>query len=136
MNTKTTLVGLCLVCAALFAMPAIASAFPAHIDKVEAFTVGKVAGNETMILESSDGSKFECHGGITGSGAFETTTTGWIELAIHKCTTVIFGSTVSCTTHPGTAETITTTKLTFHKISTPVLGTLITPNHTTGVFAH
>jgi hypothetical protein len=134
MSKKMMLLALSVVSAALFALPAIASATPAHIDKAENFTV---AGGAAAVLETTTGETITCAAGVTGSGSFENTTTGTINLKFHKCTTVVFGFKVACTTSGEPSETIATTALPFHLImiaaNTP--GVLITPN-ASGSFAH
>jgi len=141
MTKRMMLLALSVVSAILFALPAIASATPAHISATESFTVEKGAV-ETTILETSSGEKMECTKGVTGSGTWHSTTTGTVTLEFNDCTVVTPFGTLGCTTHAaegGTpvANQIRTTELEFHLImiapNTP--GTLLTPA-AGGVFAH
>ena len=142
MSKKMMLLALSVVSAALFALPTVASATPAHISATENFTVSPGA-IQTVELETTAGEKYSCHGGRTGSGSWHSTTTGTMQLEYHGCTAqTVFGN-LTCTTHAsegGTpvSGTVSTTKLPFHLITianhTP--GILITPNSETNVFAH
>jgi len=123
MNKKMMLLALSVVSAALFALPAVASATPAHISATENFTI---SGTETVTLEDDGGAKVECHSGVSGSGSFENTTTGTINLTFSGCTS----SGISCNSSGAAAGTIVTTALPFHLVmlaaNSP--GVLITPN--------
>lgn len=132
------LLALSVVTAALFALPPVASATPAHITPIGNFTVTKGASKETATLHTAGGEKVECHKGVTGSGSFENSTTGTLNLEFHDCTSSGF----TCTSHAseggtGISGTISTTPLPLHLImvekSKP--GVLLTPN-ASGFFAH
>lgn len=125
MNKKMMLLALSVVSAALFALPAVASATPAHINAPEAFTI---SGTETVTLEQDDGLKVECHAStsVTGSGNFENTTTGTIQLLFHGCTS----SGINCNSEGQPSGTITTTVLPFHLVTLSGKGgVLITSNN-------
>lgn len=121
MSKKMMLLALSVAVAALFALPAVASATPAHISATENFTV---TSTTPTFLEDKNGSKVVCSKGVTGNGTFENTTTGSINLTFHGCRSV--EPNVAC----GTEETIVTTTLPFHLISLAANspGVLITPN--------
>lgn len=130
MSKKIMLLALSVVSAALFALPAVAAATPAHLSATSTFTVSKGAV-ETVELETVEGEKVQCHAGVSGTGNFENTTTGTLNLLFHGCTTsTIFGN-LNCTSTGQPSGTIATTTLPFHLISkvsgsgTP--GVLITP---------
>jgi len=145
MSKKMMLLALSVVSAVLFALPAVASATPAHISATEPFTVAKGLVSEKGILETTGGEKIECLKGVSGEGSWHSTTTGTLTLEFHECTApTIFGN-LTCTTrtseggtNPESAGTIRTTNLEFHMImiaaNTP--GVLITPDTATNVFAH
>jgi len=136
------LLALSVVSAILFALPAIASATPAHISATEPFTVEKGAV-ETGVLETTGGEKVECTKGLTGSGTWHSTTTGTVTLEFNECKAITPFGNLACTTHAaegGTpvANQIRTTELEFH-LGIDASGNiiiLITPDTTTGVFAH
>ncbi|HEU4461211.1 MAG TPA: hypothetical protein VFR75_01335 [Solirubrobacterales bacterium] len=143
MSKKMMLLALSVVSAALFALPAIASATPAHISATENFTVSKGAA-ETAELETTGGEKVQCHKGVTGSGSWHSTTTGTLTLEFHECTTASPFGNLTCTTRtteggtsPETAGTIRTTHLEFHLITIAANspGVLITPSAGTNHFA-
>jgi hypothetical protein len=130
MSKKMMVLAFLVVSAALFALPAVAAATTAHLSATSIFTVSKGAV-ETVEFETTEGERLQCHGGVSGSGKFETTTTGTLNLTFHGCTTsTIFGS-LTCTSAGQASGTIVTTTLPFHLISkvngsgTP--GVLITP---------
>lgn len=132
MSKKTMLLALSVISAAFFVLPALASATPAHIDATEAFNVKET----NRVVLQTEGQRIECHGGMSGSGSFESTTTGTLTLAYHGCTVAVIGQHVSCTTHSQPSGTITTESLSFHliNIANHSPGVLVTPNN--GVFAH
>jgi hypothetical protein len=142
MSKKMMLLALAAVSAAMFAMPAVASATPNHISATTAFTVHGPAGALNTTTEST---KTVTCTTMTGSGAFTTTTGGTLSLTWHGCQTLVFGFPVSCTsTSPagGSSGTITTTPLTFDLITTDKKeagvepnGILVTPP-AGGQFAH
>ncbi len=109
MSKKIMLLALAAVSAAMFALPAVASATPNHIDKVTTFSIHGGEGN----LSTTDGKTVTCTT-TTGNGTFITTTVGTMNLTFHGCSTVVLGFKVNCTsTNPagGTTGTIKTTPL-------------------------
>jgi len=136
MNKRMMLLALAAVSAAVFALPAVASATSNHINQAPiAFTVHGGAGN----LSTTSGSTINC-GTTTGTGNFTTTTSGTLNLTFGPhCTTTVFGVSVTCTsTSPEEPSgSISTTPLTFHliKLDTGGNGILVTPP-AGGAFAH
>ena len=132
---KSLLLALAAVSAALLAVPAFASAQTAHIDVAEGFTFSGGAStlNETGGLTIKGT-------GISGSGTFTNTTTGTATIAFTGVTESIFGTKCGSTAqgHTESSGVVTTTELTFHLImlATNKPGILLTPNASTGVFAH
>lgn len=127
MNKKIMLLALAAVSAAMVALPAAASATPAHISQIDTFTVTGGAGQ----LTRTDGTHVSCSG-VGGSGSFETTTTGKVSLTFTGCKNNLG---FNCTTSPDTAGTITANNLPFHLITLPEAGgmpkkggVLITPD--------
>jgi hypothetical protein len=118
------------VSAALFALPAVAAATSAHLSATSTFTVSKGA-TETVELETAGGEKVQCHAGVSGSGSFENTTTGSLNLVFHGCTMTFMTLHLNCTSSGQPAGAIATTTLPFHLISTVsgsgTPGVLITP---------
>jgi len=126
MKHKTILFALAAVSAAMFALPAGASAGGWHIDPAGvAFTV---AGGHT-ILTAPPNENVTCTS-VSGTGSYDagSKTTGTIQLTFHGCKASFF----ACTSAGQSSGTIKTTALTFHNIyygpnkTTP--GVLITPN--------
>ena len=143
MTKRMMLLALSIVSAVVFALPAIASATPAHISATENFTVSKGAAVGNFVWETTAGERTECLNGVTGSGNWHSTTTGTLTLEFNECRAVTPFGNLNCTTHSaegGTpvANQIRTTVLEFHLImiepNRP--GILLTPNTDTGVFAH
>lgn len=141
---KKSILALVAVCAAMFALPAVASAGVWHLEPEngepsQGFTVAAGGTAKLLTVNSSDAvtSEIDCTS-VDGSGEYETTTTGTLNLVFHGCTTTIpiFGK-VNCTTSGKTTGTIETTTLPFHNVlihaGTP--GVLITPA-ADGTFAH
>ena len=134
MKKKTMLLALAAVSAALFALPAVASAGTWHLEPTSNFTI---AGG-TAQLTSSLGT-ISCTS-VTGTGKYDagSTTTGKIELTFHGC---FLGATECQGTNPATTPgTITTTELPFHNVVLDVtaggvkdIGVLITPGNVTNV---
>jgi len=126
----------------MFALPSVASAklktwdltYPGH-------TTGKsitfnVDGTTATTLKTH-ADTIECTD-VSGTGKYTTTTTGTLNLTFHGCADKATG--VSCKSG-ATNGTIDTTELAFHNVYVDHNGTtgaavLITPNPTTGVFAH
>jgi hypothetical protein len=101
MTKKMTLLALAAACAAMFALPSVASAGEWTLDRDatdQSFTISGAAG--TLTAESlSDGSTLtvECTG-TTGSGSYSSATTGTMALKFTGCKNT--GIAVSCTS-PG-----------------------------------
>lgn len=141
MSKKIILLALAAVSmVAAFALPAAAMAedVPLHVVPKPEGTK-KVDGVGNAELTGSFGT-VKCTSS-EGTAKFATTTTGTFEQTFHGCE--LFGT--KCTTEgQATAGTITTTELPFDLLTvehTPANGTsgpgiLVTPNPTTGVFAH
>jgi hypothetical protein len=133
MSKKMMLLAISVVSAAFFVMPAVASATSAHLSATSAFTV---TPNGVTELETTGGEKITCSGGVKGSGAFQTTTTGTLSLTFHGCKAFGFAN---CTTAGQPEGTIATTALSVHLITPEPkgqhAGVLITPP-TGGSFAH
>jgi hypothetical protein len=130
MNKKMMLLALAAVSAAMFALPAVASAGAPEVE-----CGGVVCGNFTAhggtgTLASTNGLAVECTGN-TAEGKYETKTTGSIKLVFTGCRDEIFN--VPCS-NTATSGKIETTVLSFHSIYTTdnktTPGTLVTPNGT------
>jgi hypothetical protein len=145
MSKKIILLALAAASMAGFALPATAMAVeedvPLHVvPKPEGPKTTDGVGNAT--LTGSFGT-VTCTAS-SGKATFESTTTGTFEQTFTGCTLNGTGGTGPCTTEGLASGTITTTELPFHLLTvehTPANGTkgpgvLITPNKTTGVFAH
>lgn len=130
---RAMLLALATACVAVFALPAMASAGVWHVDKAPL----KFSGNGgTATLTPTTGTIVDCST-VAVEGEYETTTTGWVIFTFHNCRAeTLF--TPACTSPEQPSGTIQTTKLTFHNIllKDNVPGILLTPNHTTNVFAH
>ncbi|HKO37919.1 MAG TPA: hypothetical protein VJU14_06090 [Solirubrobacterales bacterium] len=137
MSKKMMLLALSVVSAAMLAMPALASALPAHIDATSTFSVS----GGVSVLQEKEGSASNGTG-IGGSGAFTNTTTGTLNLTFTGVTAGPTPSGINCGStaqgHTEASRVVTTTPLEFHliMIATNRPGILITPNAATGVFAH
>ena len=108
---------------AMLALPAFASALPAHLDSApaNAFTVhGGVSELSRVGGGGTTGTT------TTGKGSFENTTTGTVKLTFHHVTAA---NTFNCTTSGQATGTVTTTELPFHLVmlATNKPGILITP---------
>jgi predicted secreted Zn-dependent protease len=91
MNKKLLSPVLAALSAAMFALPAVASAELAHIDKTGAFTVSGGAGNLTRPAGNNVGGT-----GVTGIGSFTATTTGKLTLTY----TGVKSTSLGCTARP------------------------------------
>jgi hypothetical protein len=112
---------LAVVSAALFALPAVASAQSWHISQTTAFSVTGAGGN----LSTVSGTTVSCSS-TTGSGSFSTTTEGSVSLIFHGCLT---GGFFSCTTPGQSAGTITVSnKFDGIMVATNKPGVLLTPS--------
>jgi len=138
MSKKMMLLALSAVCAALFALPAVASANPpAHLEglKDTSFTVHAGPGS----LSTTGGETVTCTT-TTGGGKLETTTTGSLSLIFHGCKAKTPFGELTCTTSGQSSGTIATTALSFHLISgatsTARPFILVTPNAATATYAH
>jgi hypothetical protein len=106
---KLMLLALAAVCA-LLALPSFASANPVHVSATGNFTVH---GGPSK-LERTDGN-FTHGTTVTGTGSFENTTTGTVELTFHGVTSDSAGGSCASTGQP--AGTVKTTKLPFHLVT-------------------
>lgn len=103
---------------AMFALPAVASATPAHISATSNFTLNNGGAS---FLSSAGGSTIHC-GTVSGSGAFTSTTGGSITLTFSStCRTTIFGFDVHCTNNEFSGD-IVTTALPFDLVMLPIIG--------------
>jgi hypothetical protein len=117
------MMALAFACAALFALPATASAQTAHLSATTTFSVTGSGGT----LTSTSGTSINCTS-TTGSGTFSTTTSGSVSLLFHGCNAFGF----PCTS-PGHSSGTITTSNSFNGImvsagtSTGKAGILLTP---------
>lgn len=127
------LLSLATVSAGLLALPAFASALPAHISATTELSVSGGTGE----LKTTSGLSIHCSSLSNLGGAFTTTTTGTVRLAFHGCTDKTFG--LHCQTTGQPTGTITlgavAAPLEFHLImvehpagAAKRPGILITPN--------
>jgi|SRR6476620_6593473 len=128
MSKKMMALGLAVACAALFALPAAASAQVWHLSETVGFTVTGSGGTMT----TTEGASVQCTS-TTGSGSFSTTTSGFLSLTFHGCTGP-FG--FACTTAGQSSGTIALSN-SFNGImvtstaSTKDPGVLLTPTGST-----
>jgi hypothetical protein len=142
MSKKMIVLALSVVSAAMFALPAAASANFLHISNgTETFTIKGGTGT----VSTASGTTIHC-AEVTGSGKYETTTTGTLQITLGPtCTTTLFGVTDHCQSeaqgapHNFATETgiIRSTTLPFHLVTdeNKVPALLLTPN-ASGAFAH
>jgi hypothetical protein len=132
MRNKTILLALAAVSAALFALPAVASAGEWEIDtasgKFPTFTAASI-GNTTLTQDGSN-SKVTCTKSV-GTGKYTTKTTG-VELTL-TFTGCTLGTGNDCTTAGQAAGTIKTTDLTFHNIMIEKTGAVGVANGRPGI---
>jgi hypothetical protein len=128
MSKKMMLLALAAVSAAMFALPAVASAGTWDIEPANgSSTINFTVSGGTAQLTTSGGNPVHCTS-ISGKGHYSSKTGGTINLTFHGCTTSTIFGTVSC----GSSGTITTTTLAFDNVhleaakTTP--GILITSN--------
>jgi outer membrane protein W len=124
MNKKIMMLALAAVSAAMFALPAVASAEHVHISAIGEFGVTGGAGT----LTRADGNNVTGTG-VTGKGKFTTTTTGGdLTLTFTGAKSSSLG--VHCQTTTTPTGIIHTTELEFHLITVTknVPGILITSN--------
>ncbi len=137
MNKKMMLLALAAVSAAMFALPAMASAGTWHFEKAGGIKVNTFTGTGGVSEWTTTNGLTLKATSTTVHGEFETTTTGTITLTFHGFVG-LFG--VHCTTAGQPTGTVVSTKLTFHLVHLEPAknkpGILITPNHTTGNFLH
>lgn len=121
MNKKIMLMVLAAASATMLAFPTAGSATPAHLDKAEAFNI---AGSQSFRTRA-DGNSFSCVS-LAGSGQFETTTTGTLNLQFNGCKNSLG---FICTSGADAAGTVTFANLPFHiiRLSATTAGILITP---------
>jgi hypothetical protein len=135
---KKTFIALVAVCAAMFALPGVASAGTWHTGPLPLTFTASGGTSELLTLNADHtvASRVHCTSN-SASGAYETTTTGTATITFKGCTTSEGGGGVACTTNGQASGTIVTTALTFHNvmIHSNVPGILMTPGPG-GVFAH
>jgi hypothetical protein len=107
MSKKMMLLALAAVSAAMFAMPAVASATFNHLDKTSTFKVHGPAGH----LSTTQNEETVHCTTTTGEGTFTTTTTATMELVFHGCNTTVFGFKFNCTSPEQPTGTIATTPM-------------------------
>jgi hypothetical protein len=113
-------------CVAMFALPAVASANVWHVQNG---TIGFSGSGGVGELTPAGGTNVRCTS-VKVNGAYENTTTGWVEFSFHGC----FAQTIfnpHCQSAGQPTGTIVTTKLTFHNVvvdGTPSI--LLTPGPT------
>jgi hypothetical protein len=122
MSKKMMMLALAAVSAALFAMPAVASAgeWDLHNAPGQKFTVTKVTN---AVLEASNTDVVTCTG-LTGSGEYTTTKTGNITLDFTGCKENTFGT--ECQSG-ATSGTISVTNKQFHNVIIGNSGDKFTP---------
>ncbi len=110
MNKKTMLLALAAVSAAMFALPALASAGTWHMEPPSDFTIAGGA----VTLKTTSGAVTSCTSSL-GTGSYDagSSTTGKISITFHGCTGT-FGS--HCTTVGQPTGTIAAGPLPFHNI--------------------
>jgi hypothetical protein len=128
MKKKMIMLALAAVSAAMFALPAVASAGEWKIDPANGvFPLNySIAGGETKLTA---GQTITCSS-VSGTGKYTTSTTGELGLTFHGCKVLGF---FSCTSAGQPSGTIKTTALTTHNViletsPSKVTGVLITPN--------
>lgn len=133
MNKRIMLLALAAVSASMLAMPTFASAKPAHLD-IKPGSLIVHGGASALSRVGGGGSNGET---TTGSGVFETTTTGHLTLTFHKVNSPALGdcSSTPTHTHTGGPGTVTTTTLPFHLITLPTESPAILITPATGHFA-
>ena len=137
MSKKMMLLATALTALAFAALPTVASAGEpqTHCTNLAASCSFTVHSGASSWRTASAGS-FNCSA-TTGSGTMGTTT-GSVSFVFTGCTESVFKS--ACTTSGKSSGTIETTALTYHNIyvsdakTSP--GVLMTPNATSGIFAH
>jgi hypothetical protein len=121
MSKKMMVLALAVVSAALFAMPAVASAQTWHLDTTSSFSVSGPGGQ----LTSTAGITITCTG-TSGSGEFSTTTEGTVSLLFSGCKEP-FG--LPCTTASLPSGVIgATAKFDAITVSATKPGVLLTPD--------
>jgi len=136
MSKKIMLLALAAVSAAMFALPAAASAQEWHIDNVASFS--GTFGLSTLTAKEEPTITCEGPNHVTGSFDAGSTTTGKIHLDFTACHTKdpIFGSTIKCRTTGSALDNTITTNGTFHLVTIGnVKGILVTPEPTSVVCA-
>jgi hypothetical protein len=136
MRNKTILLALAAVSAALFALPAVASATPWHLENPTGGfpATGTIAGVGGSSLSTANGETISCTSS-SGHVVYENSTTGTLNLKFHGCKGPLG---VTCTTSGQPSGTIVTTALPIHNVMLPSgqPGILVTPNAATNNFAH
>jgi len=120
MSKKMMVLALAVVSAALFALPAVASAQTWHLDTTSSFSISGSGGTLTSSVASLTCSS------TTGSGSFSTTTEGTVSVVFHSCKVASF---FNCTTpgqSPGTIKL--SAKFDGIMLGTNLPGILLTPH--------
>ena len=139
MSKKIILLALAAASVAAFALPAMAMAEDAPLHLVPQPIGTKTVDGEGTAVLTSPGGNITCTSS-NGTVTFSTSTTGTFEQTFHGCTGPFKEP---CTTSGQPSGTITTTQLPFHLVTVEDSvthatgpGVLVTPNETTGDFAH
>jgi hypothetical protein len=113
MSKKVMLLALAAVSAAMFALPAMASAATWDLNAAPAgkFTV---TTSTSPVLSNTAGEKVECTSS-TGSGAYTSATSGTLNLVFHGCKTPSFFN-ATCTSGATSGTIETTTELPFSNV--------------------
>ncbi|HYQ79790.1 MAG TPA: hypothetical protein VEP91_11845 [Solirubrobacterales bacterium] len=120
MSKKMMVLALAVVSAALFALPAMASAETLHVSATTTFSITGSGGN----LTSTEGPSISCTS-TTGSGTFSTTTGGSTSLLFHGCTSVF----LPCTSAGQSSGTISAAgSFDLITVSQNSAGILLTPS--------
>ena len=114
MSKKMMLLALVVASAAMFALPAAASATEIHLDNVEEFSGTAGAGALTAAGEP----RITCESGHVNGSVDPGGTTGEIHLDFTGCHTTVFGFTAKCRTASSEKDNTITTEGEFHLITT------------------
>jgi hypothetical protein len=127
MSKKIMLLALTAVSAAMFALPAMASAGTWTIDAAENFTVASEANTHTLLTQQGSNIQVTCTG-VTGNGAYNASRTdGTISLSFTGCKESVFST--NCNSPGAGAGVITVPNLKFDNrlIDPTTPGILMTP---------
>jgi hypothetical protein len=116
MTKKMMLLALAAVSAAMFALPAVASAGEPVIDPASGkFPLTFTSAGGHSELRANEEPPITCTSN-TGTGKYTSGTTGEIALTFHGCTTSFFGFPVSCNSAGQPSGTIKTNTSVFHNV--------------------